>query len=129
MTAKMLLILLDGVPYRNWRRLFGNLEGWVASKEARVWRMRSVLPSTSASCYASIHTGVPPHMHRVWGNEAVRRLEQPDIFSELSRAGRKTGAVAHSFWSELFNARRSIWCAISNMTNWTDLSRTGGFTR
>ena len=39
MTAKMLLILLillDGVPYRNWRRLFGNLEGWVASKEARV---------------------------------------------------------------------------------------------
>ena len=103
MTAKMLLILLDGVPYRNWRRLFGNLEGWVASKEARVWRMRSVLPSTSASCYASIHTGVPPHLHKVWGNEAVRRLEQPDIFSELSRAGRKTGAVAHSFWSELFN--------------------------
>ena len=29
-------LLLDGVPYRNWRRLFGNLEGWVASKEARV---------------------------------------------------------------------------------------------
>jgi len=34
------------VPYRNWRRLFGNLEGWVQSGAARVWRMRSVLPST-----------------------------------------------------------------------------------
>ena len=28
---KLLLIILDGVPYRNFRRLFGNLEGWVAS--------------------------------------------------------------------------------------------------
>lgn len=100
---KLLLILLDGVPYANWRRLFGNLEGWVQSGEARVWRMRAVLPSTSASCYASIHTGTPPQQHHVWGNEAVHRLTQPDIFSELTKAGRKTGAVAHSFWSELFN--------------------------
>jgi predicted AlkP superfamily pyrophosphatase or phosphodiesterase len=100
---KLLLIIIDGVPYRNWRRLFGNLEGWVAQGDARVWRMRATLPSTSASCYASIHTGVPPQVHRVWGNEAVYRLTQPDVFSELSAAGRKTGAVAHSFWSELFN--------------------------
>lgn len=100
---KLLLIILDGVPYANWRRLFGNLEGWVAQGMARVWRMRATLPSTSASCYASIHTGVPPQVHRVWGNEAVYRLEQPDIFSELCKAGRKTGAVTHSFWSELFN--------------------------
>lgn len=100
---KLLLILIDGVPYRNWRRLFGNLEGWVAQGDARVWRMRSTLPSTSASCYASIHTGVPPQQHRVWGNDAVYRLQHPDIFSEITRAGGKTAAVAHSFWSELFN--------------------------
>ena len=50
--CKLLLILIDGVPYRNWRRLFGNLEGWVANGDARVWRMRATLPSTSASCYA-----------------------------------------------------------------------------
>lgn len=54
---KLLLIILDGQPWRNARRLMGNLEGWVQAGEARVWRMRSVLPSTSASCYASIHTG------------------------------------------------------------------------
>lgn len=101
--AKLLLILIDGVPYANWRRLFGNLEGWVAQGAARVWRMRSVLPSTSASCYVSIHTGLPPQVTGVWGNEAVRRLDHPDIFSEASRAGLRTGAVAHSFWSEFFN--------------------------
>ena len=102
MDRKLLLIILDGVPYRNWRRLFGNLEGWVQTGDARVLRMRSVLPSTSASCYASIHTGVPPQVHRVWGNEAIRKLDLPDIFSECARAGRRTGAVTHSFWSEFF---------------------------
>lgn len=100
---KLLLILLDGVPWRNWRRLFGNLEGWVASGEARVWKMRSVLPSTSGTCYASIHTGVAPQQHRIWGNAGLRRLEFPDVFSEVSRAGGKTGAVTHSYWSEFFN--------------------------
>lgn len=100
---KLLLILLDGVPYANWRRYFGNLEGWVAQGEARVWKMWSVLPSTSASCYASIHTGTPPQVHGTWGNDAVKRLAQPDIFSETRKAGGVTGAVAHSFWSEFFN--------------------------
>jgi predicted AlkP superfamily pyrophosphatase or phosphodiesterase len=101
--TKLLLIILDGVPYRNWRRLFGNLEGWVARGQARVWKMRSVLPSTSASCYASIHSGTPPQVHGAWGNEAVQRLDLPDIFSQTRLAGGTTGAVAHSFWSEFFN--------------------------
>ena len=100
---KLLLIVIDGVPWRNWRRLFGNLEGFVAHGAAQVWRMRSVLPSTSASCYASIHTGLPPQATGVWGNEAVRRLDLPDIFSAVTAAGGRNGAVAHSYWSELFN--------------------------
>ena len=103
MANKLLLIILDGVPYANWRRLFGNLEGWVAAGEAQVWRMRSVLPSTSASCYASIHTGLRPQVHRIWDNADIRRLEFPDIFSEATKAGLKTGAVTHSYWSEFFN--------------------------
>ena len=35
MDKKLLLIILDGVPYRNWVRLFGNLEGWVESGDAQ----------------------------------------------------------------------------------------------
>lgn len=103
MDTKLLLIILDGIPYRNWRRLFGNLEGWVDSGEARVWTHRAVLPSISASCYASIHTGVTPAEHGCTGNGNVFRLEHPDVFSEIGRAGGVTGAVAHSFWSEFFN--------------------------
>jgi predicted AlkP superfamily pyrophosphatase or phosphodiesterase len=102
--TKLLLIILDGVPYRNWRRLMGNLEGWVLSGEARVWKMRSVLPSTSACCYASIHTGVSPQVHGILSNENRFRVEQPDIFSEVSKVGGKTGAVTHSYWCEFFRA-------------------------
>ncbi|WP_315918992.1 alkaline phosphatase family protein [Mesorhizobium sp. SP-1A] len=101
--SKLLLIILDGVPWRNWRRLFGNLEGWVQSGEAQVWKMRSVLPSTSACCYASIHTGVSPQVHGICSNEERFRVKQPDLFSEISKAGGKTGAVTHSYWSEFFN--------------------------
>jgi predicted AlkP superfamily pyrophosphatase or phosphodiesterase len=103
MRQKLLLIIIDGVPYANWRRYFGNLEGWVAQGAARVWRMRSVLPSTSACCYASIHTGVTPQVHGVTGNDRIFRLEQPDVFSQIRMAGGVTGAVTHSFWSEFFN--------------------------
>ena len=101
--TKLLLIILDGVPYRNWRRLMGNLEGWVQSGEASVWKMRAVLPSTSACCYASIHTGVSPQVHGIRSNEDRFRVKQPDLFSEISKAGGKTGAVTHSYWSEFFN--------------------------
>ncbi len=103
MDRKLLLIIIDGVPWRNWRRLFGNLEGWVQSGEARVWKHRAVLPSISASCYASIHTGVSPQVHGCTGNGNVFRLSQPDVFSQTRAAGGVTGAVAHSFWSEFFN--------------------------
>ena len=103
LSSKLLLIILDGVPWRNWRRLFGNLEGWVQSGEARGWKMRAVLPSTSACCYASIHTGVTPQVHGILSNEVRFRVAQPDLFSEVTKAGGKTGAVTHSYWSEFFN--------------------------
>lgn len=100
---KLLLIILDGVPWRNWRRLFGNLEGWVQSGDARVWKIRSVLPSISGPCYASIHTGVPPQEHGVLANEIRHRVEQPDVFSEVTNTGGITGAVSHTYWSEFFH--------------------------
>ncbi|MCK0141225.1 alkaline phosphatase family protein [Aliiroseovarius sp. F20344] len=103
MDTKLLLLIIDGVPHRNWRRLFGNLEGWVQSGDAMLLKMRAVLPSTSASCYASIHTGVTPQEHGCTGNHDVSRLRHDDIFSQVRKAGGVTGAVTHSFWSEFFN--------------------------
>ena len=103
MNSKLLLIILDGVPHRNFLRLFGNLESWIESGSANRLAHRAVLPSTSATCYASIHTGVIPQVHGSWGNANVTRLELPDVFSQVRAAGGVTGAVTHSFWSEFFN--------------------------
>jgi len=103
MDKKLLLIILDGVPYANWRRFFGGLEGWVKSGDARVWRMRASLPSMSGPCYASIHTGLPPQSHGVLTNAHIHRVQKPDIFSAVRAAGGVTGAVTHSWWSEFFN--------------------------
>jgi len=103
MKNKLLLIVVDGVPWRNWRRLFGNLEGWVDAGEAQVWKIRAPLPSTSAPCYASIHTGVPAAVHGCTGNGDVSRIQLPDVYSEIRKMNGVTGAVAHSFWSEFFN--------------------------
>ena len=103
LSSKLLLIILDGLPYRNWQPFMGNLAGWALSGEAQVWGMRSVVPSTSACCYASIHTGVTPQEHGIPSNEFRRRVAQPDIFSEVAKAGGKSGAVTHSYWSEFFN--------------------------
>ena len=100
---KVILIILDGLGYGKARDYLGNVEGWVASGEGRVWKMRSVLPSTSGPCYASIHTGMTPQEHGVLTNyEHLRRVGQPDIFSAARAAGRTTGAVAHSFFSTYF---------------------------
>ena len=103
MDRKLLLIILDGVPYGNFRRYFGCLEGWVAEGAARVWKMRAVLPSMSGPCYASIHSGTPPQVHGVLSNGMIRSLDLPDIFGQTRKAGGVTGAVTHSWWSELFN--------------------------
>jgi predicted AlkP superfamily pyrophosphatase or phosphodiesterase len=103
MDRKLLLIILDGVPHANFRRYFGCLEGWVASGAARVWRMRSVIPSMSGPCYASIHTGVEPQVHGVLSNAHICRVGLPDVFAQVRAAGGVTGAVTHSWWSEFFN--------------------------
>lgn len=99
---KVILIILDGLGWDVARRLLGNIEGWVDAGEAQVWRMRSVLPSTSGPCYASIHTGVVPQTHGILTNEHQFRVVQPDLFSCLSEAGLRPAAVAHSYFSIYF---------------------------
>ena len=87
----------------------GNLEGWVQSGDARVWKMRSVLPSTSACCYASIHTGVPPQTHGILSNEIRFRVYQPDIFSKCRRPAARRARSPIPTGRSSSTATRSIW--------------------
>jgi predicted AlkP superfamily pyrophosphatase or phosphodiesterase len=101
--SKVILVILDGLGYAKARSYLGNVEGWVAAGEAQVAEMRSVVPSVSGPCYVSIHTGLQPQEHGVLTNyDHLTRVERPDIFSAARKAGRTTGAAAHSFFSIFF---------------------------
>jgi|TARA_B110000285_G_scaffold92612_2_gene106025 predicted AlkP superfamily pyrophosphatase or phosphodiesterase len=104
MENKVILLILDGLGYSYARRLMGNLEGWVASGEANLWKGQSVLPSVSGPCYASIHTGLTPQDHGVTSNYHQGKLEDADIFSAVKAAGGTTAAIAHSFFSDYFQS-------------------------
>lgn len=101
--SKVILVVLDGLGYAKARGYLGNVEGWVSSGAARIWKMLSVVPSVSGPCYVTLHTGLLPQAHGVLTNyEHLERVAHPDIFSAARKAGRSTAAAAHSFFSIYF---------------------------
>ena len=46
-----------------------------------------MLPSTSACCYASIHTGVSPQVHGIGSNEFRKRVAEPTHMMSLDDDG------------------------------------------
>lgn len=103
MSNKVVLVVIDGLKYRTARDHCGFLEGQVESGEARLWRMRAALPSMSAPCYETLHTGLDPAHHGITANSVLRRSNVDNIFSVASAAGKVTAAVAYSWFSVLYN--------------------------
>ncbi|HWA45416.1 MAG TPA: alkaline phosphatase family protein [Hypericibacter adhaerens] len=103
MAEKVVLVLFDAVGYDAALRDCGTLEGLVEAGLARRWCMRSVLPSLSAPVYETLHTGTPPYVHGIRSNDRVVLSKGPHVFGLAREAGRTTGAVAHYFFSELYN--------------------------
>lgn len=103
MAQKVILILVDAVGYDAAVACMGTVEGYVEAGLARRWKMRTELPSLSAPLYETIHTGTPPVVHGIRSNDYVPLSKGPHVFGVARAAGKKTGAVAHSFFSELYN--------------------------
>lgn len=110
MSGKVILVILDALGHDAAVENCGWLEGLVESRQARRWRMRSALPSLSAPIYETLHTGTPPAVHGIRSNDHVPLSKGPHVFGVARAAGRKTAAVAHYFFSELYN--RSPWQAL-----------------
>ena len=103
MSNKVILVVVDGLKYRTARDHCGFLEGQVESDKARLWRMRAALPSMSAPCYETLHTGLDPSHHGITANSLLRRSNVDNVFSVASAAGKVTAAVAYSWFSVLYN--------------------------
>lgn len=104
MSNKVVLVVIDGLKYRTARDHCGFLEGQVESGKARLWRMRAALPSMSAPCYETLHTGLDPAHHGITANSVLRRSNVDSVFTLASNAGKVTAAVAYSWFSVLYNA-------------------------
>ncbi len=100
---KVVLVVIDGLGFDTAITEMGFLEGQVEAGRARRWRMRSVLPSLSRPCYETLLTGVPPAEHGITSNGVVRPSSMDSIFTIARAHGRRTGAAAYSWFSELAN--------------------------
>lgn len=100
--SKACLIIVDGMGFDTSVSECGYLEGSVELGEARRWKMRSCLPTISAPLYETLHTGVAPHEHGIFGNEDLRASRCENVFSAAKAAGKTTGVAAHSFFHTLY---------------------------
>ncbi len=103
MSNKVILVVIDGLRYRTAVEHCGFMEGLVEGGRARRFLMRAALPSMSAPCYETLHTGVDPVEHGITANSPLRQSNVDNVFSVCRANGRKTAAVAYSFFSVLYN--------------------------
>ncbi|MBB3065793.1 alkaline phosphatase family protein [Limibacillus halophilus] len=103
MTSKVMLVVIDGLGFQTAVEHCGFLESLVQAGKARRWKMASVLPSLSVPIYETLHSGVQPHDHGITSNDNVRMTGTDHVFKVARAQGRRTGAVAHFNFSELFN--------------------------
>ena len=93
---------MDGAGYDAVLSECGWLEGAVALGHARRWKMKTALPSLSGPMYETIHTGLWPHEHGIVSNEGMRASSSHNVFSLARAAGKRTAAVAQSFFHTLY---------------------------
>ncbi len=100
--TRVILVIMDGAGYQAVLSECGWLEGAVRLGHARRWKMHTALPSLSGPMYETIHTGLWPHQHGIVSNEGMRASSSPNVFSLARAAGKRTGAVAQSYFHELY---------------------------
>jgi predicted AlkP superfamily pyrophosphatase or phosphodiesterase len=99
---KTCLIIIDGLRYDTAVSECGYLAAAVEAGQAKFWKMQSCLPTISAPLYETIHTGLAPVDHGIFGNEGIRPSQHPNVFSALKAAGRNSGVVGHSYFHTLY---------------------------
>lgn len=100
---RLIVVLIDGLSNEVAQRQLGYMEGLVEEGAALRARVKSVLPSLSRPCYASIFTGTSPRVHGVNTNEPTARLETLSVFDVLAEASHTSAVAGYHWMSELFS--------------------------
>jgi predicted AlkP superfamily pyrophosphatase or phosphodiesterase len=101
--VKVILVLSDGLRYDVAVNQMGYLGHLVEIKNASLFQVIGELPSLSRPMYETVHTGLPVSQHGITTNYIVRKSDQPNIFQAVTQVGKRTGAAAYYWFSELYN--------------------------
>jgi predicted AlkP superfamily pyrophosphatase or phosphodiesterase len=100
---KVILVLSDALRDDVAAERMGYLGHLVEARLASRYSVIGELPSLSRPIYETVHTGLTVSQHGVVSNDIVRRSIVPNIFDLARSWGKRTAAVAHYWFSELYN--------------------------
>ncbi|NEQ95859.1 MAG: alkaline phosphatase family protein [Cyanothece sp. SIO2G6] len=109
MTAKVILIILDGLGFDVAQTSMGYLGHLVETNQASFYRVQSELPSLSRPLYEVLLTGTSSSVNGITANDVVRLSHQDSVFHLAQRQGLTTAAAAYSWFSELYNQAPFDW--------------------
>lgn len=100
---KVVFVLIDGLSEIVAHNMLGYMEGMAEQGVALRTTVRSVLPSLSRPCYASMLTGQEPARHGITTNDQTHRIETTSVFDILSKSERTSAVAGYHWMSELFS--------------------------
>ncbi len=103
MTAKVILVVLDGLNFAVAEQCMGFLHALTERELATLYKIECELPSLSRPLYEAILTGVTPALSGITHNRITRNSSERSIFHLARAAGLTTAAAAYHWISELYN--------------------------
>ena len=100
--AKTILILIDGLGFKQAEENLGYLEHLIEEGTGIRMQIECGLPSLSRPVYETLMTGLPALQHGIINNLVVRRSKEENIFGLCKKNGFSTAAAAYFWMSELY---------------------------
>ena len=100
---RVIFVLIDGLSDSMAKRMLGYMEGLVEQRGAMRAKVRSILPSLSRPCYATIFTGQQPGHHGITTNDQTQRIAEDSVFDLLAKNHRTSAVAGYHWMSELFS--------------------------
>lgn len=103
MTAKVILVILDGLRFDIAQTAMGYLAHLVETQQASLYRVIAELPTLSRPLYEVLLTGTPVSTSGITTNAIARPSTQTSLFHLATEHGLTTAAAAYHWFSELYN--------------------------
>lgn len=109
MSARVMLIVLDGLRFDVSQTSMGYLAHLLEQQQASVYQLQAELPTLSRPLYEVLLTGTPVVVNGITANDVIRLSHQQSVFHLAIDAGLTTAAAAYHWFSELYNGTPFNW--------------------